>query len=64
MTGKKKGQYAQYICPNRPSDRGRYERFSRIAPSTYDTAGRLQRTEPIVRKLKNEHKRENAGENP
>ena len=32
----------------RPSDRRRYKRSHRIAPSTYDTAEKLQHTQPTV----------------
>ena len=51
-------------APKISSDRGRYERSPGAALRTYDTAGRLECTQPTVGKWKNYHKRENVGENP
>ena len=36
--------------PNKPSDRGRYERTPESPPSTYDPAGWLQNTHITMRK--------------
>ena len=49
---KKKEDSMFYIfTPNRPGDRGRYERTLEAAPSTYDLAGRFQRTQSTMGKL-------------
>ena len=58
---KEKDYMLNISTPNRPNDR---ERSPRTAPSTYDTAGRLQHTQSTVGKCKNEHNMKNAGENP
>ena len=50
MSGEKKDNMLDISTPNRPSDRGRYERSSGTVSSIYDTAGRLQRTQPTVGK--------------
>ena len=43
----KKDNVLNISTPNRPSDRGRYERCPITAPSTYDTARRLLHTQLI-----------------
>ena len=48
---------------NRLDDRGRYDRNPGAAPSIYDPAGRFQRTQSIMGKQENEHKKENDGKN-
>ena len=49
------------FTPNKPGDRGRYERSRGIAPSTYDPVGRFQRTQSTIGKQENDHRRENDG---
>ena len=50
MTGK--GNVLNISTPNRPDDGGRYERSPGVAPSTYNTAERLQRTQPAKGEVK------------
>ena len=59
LIGKRKRTVCYISTPNRPGDRGRYERTPGAAPSTYDPAGRFQRTQSTMGKRENEHKREN-----
>ena len=38
------------FTPNRPGDRGKYERSPGAAPNTYDLAGRFERTQSTMGK--------------
>ena len=47
---RKKDSMFYIFTPNRLGDRGRYERTPGAAPTTYDPAGKLKRTQSTMRK--------------